>query len=52
MQNFLLKETTRGDNMNKTYTGGGACGAIRHEISAEPLASNDCRRRDRQHGHA
>ena len=28
--------------MSKAYTGGCACGAIRYEISAEPLMMNDC----------
>jgi hypothetical protein len=35
--------------MNKPYTGGCACGAIRYEISAEPLAMTDCQCRDCQH---
>jgi hypothetical protein len=34
--------------MNQPYTGGCACGAIRYEIAAEPLAMNDCRCRDCQ----
>ena len=34
--------------MSKAYTGGCACGAIRYEISAEPMASNDCQCRDCQ----
>ena len=29
--------------MSEAYTGGCACGAIRYEISAEPLVMNDCR---------
>lgn len=28
--------------MSKTYTGGCACGAIRYEISGEPIFSNHC----------
>jgi hypothetical protein len=28
--------------MNKPYTGGCACGAIRYKISAEPVAMADC----------
>jgi hypothetical protein len=35
--------------MSKSYTGGCACGAIRYEISAEPMMSNDCQCRDCQH---
>lgn len=35
--------------MNKPYTGGCACGAIRYEISGEPVFSNDCQCRDCQH---
>ena len=35
--------------MSKPYTGGCACGAIRYEIAAEPLFSNDCQCRDCQH---
>ena len=34
--------------MSKAYTGGCACGAIRYEISAEPIAMNDCQCRDCQ----
>lgn len=34
--------------MSEPYTGGCACGAIRYEISAEPMASNDCQCRDCQ----
>ena len=34
--------------MSKPYTGGCACGAIRYEISAEPIAMNDCQCRDCQ----
>jgi hypothetical protein len=34
--------------MSKTYTGGCACGAIRYEIAAEPIFSNDCQCRDCQ----
>ncbi len=34
--------------MSKTYTGGCACGAIRYEISAEPMVMNDCQCRDCQ----
>jgi hypothetical protein len=28
--------------MSEAYTGGCACGAIRYEISGEPIFSNDC----------
>jgi len=35
--------------MSKAYTGGCACGAIRYEISGEPVFSNDCQCRDCQH---
>ncbi|NRR30227.1 GFA family protein [Oxalobacteraceae bacterium] len=34
--------------MSETYTGGCACGAIRYEISGEPVFSNDCQCRDCQ----
>ena len=34
--------------MSKPYTGGCACGAIRYEISCEPLVMNDCQCRDCQ----
>lgn len=34
--------------MNTAYTGGCACGAIRYEISGEPVFSNDCQCRDCQ----
>jgi hypothetical protein len=34
--------------MNSTYTGGCACGALRYEISAEPLFQNHCQCRDCQ----
>lgn len=34
--------------MSEPYTGGCACGAIRYEISDEPLAMNDCQCRDCQ----
>ena len=34
--------------MSEAYTGGCACGAIRYEISDEPLAMNDCQCRDCQ----
>jgi hypothetical protein len=32
--------------MNKPYTGGCACGAIRYEITGEPVASVECQCRD------
>ena len=42
--------------MSEPYTGGCACGAIRYEISAEPVAMNDCQCRQCQResgtGHA
>lgn len=34
--------------MSKAYTGGCACGAIRYEISDEPIVMNDCQCRDCQ----
>jgi len=34
--------------MSKPYKGGCACGAIRYEISSEPVFSNDCQCRDCQ----
>src|SRR3982074_2427907 len=34
--------------MSKAYTGGCACGAIRYEISDEPMFMNDCQCRDCQ----
>ena len=34
--------------MSEAYTGGCACGAIRYEISGEPMAMNDCQCRDCQ----
>jgi hypothetical protein len=34
--------------MSKPYTGGCACGAIRYDISAEPMAMVDCQCRDCQ----
>jgi hypothetical protein len=34
--------------MSEAYTGGCACGAIRYEISAEPVAMNHCQCRDCQ----
>ena len=34
--------------MSKAYTGGCACGAIRYEISGEPMMMNDCQCRDCQ----
>ncbi|KOF15094.1 aldehyde-activating protein [Ensifer adhaerens] len=34
--------------MSKAYIGGCACGAIRYEISGEPIFSNDCQCRDCQ----
>ena len=35
--------------MSKAFTGGCACGAVRYEISAEPIFMNDCQCRDCQH---
>ena len=34
--------------MSKAFTGGCACGAIRYEISAEPIFMVDCQCRDCQ----
>jgi hypothetical protein len=34
--------------MEKPYNGGCACGAVRYEISGEPVFSNDCQCRDCQ----
>ena len=34
--------------MSEAYTGGCACGAIRYEVSAEPVAMNHCQCRDCQ----
>jgi hypothetical protein len=34
--------------MSEAYTGGCACGAIRYEIPAEPVVTNDCQCRDCQ----
>ena len=34
--------------MSEAYTGGCACGAIRYEISAEPVVMNDCQCRQCQ----
>lgn len=35
--------------MNKPYSGGCACGAVRYEIAAEPVFQNDCQCRTCQH---
>lgn len=35
--------------MSQAYTGGCACGAVRYEISAEPIFSNHCQCLDCQH---
>ena len=35
--------------MSEVYAGGCACGAIRYEISGEPLFENHCQCRDCQH---
>ena len=34
--------------MSETYTGGCACGAVRYEISDEPMVMSDCQCRDCQ----
>ena len=34
--------------MSKAFTGGCACGAIRYEITAEPIGMNDCQCRQCQ----
>jgi hypothetical protein len=34
--------------MDKSYTGGCACGAVRYEIAAEPIMSGHCQCRDCQ----
>ena len=34
--------------MGKVYSGGCACGAVRYEISGEPIFMNDCQCRDCQ----
>ena len=34
--------------MNKSYTGGCACGALRYQISDDPMFQNDCQCRDCQ----
>ena len=34
--------------MSEAYTGGCACGAIRYEITAEPIVMNDCQCRECQ----
>ena len=39
---------SRREEMSESYTGGCACGAIRYEISDEPLVQNDCQCRDCQ----
>ena len=35
-------------DMSKPYTGGYACGAIRYDMAAEPIAMNDGQCRDCQ----
>lgn len=35
--------------MSKPFTGGCACGAVRYEITAEPVFQNHCQCRDCQH---
>jgi hypothetical protein len=35
--------------VSEAYTGGCACGAIRYEISDQPMFMNDCQCRDCQH---
>ena len=36
------------EELSEPYTGGCACGAIRYQISGEPLFQNDCQCRDCQ----
>src|SRR6266849_4174413 len=42
------QHSTERDNMSEAYTGGCACGAIRYEISGEPMVMNHCQCRDCQ----
>ena len=42
--NALLQER----DMSEAYTGGCGCGAIRYEITGEPIVQNDCQCRDCQ----
>jgi hypothetical protein len=42
------RATYQEKQMSEVYTGGCACGAIRYEISAEPVAMNHCQCRDCQ----
>jgi hypothetical protein len=44
LQHEPRTETT----MSDTYTGGCACGSIRFDITAQPIAMNDCQCRDCQ----
>jgi hypothetical protein len=42
MAPLLYSSPHRKDNMSNAFAGGCACGAIRYEISAEPLFMNHC----------
>jgi hypothetical protein len=48
MAPLLFSTLHRKGNMSNAFTGGCACGAIRYEISAEPIFMNDCQCRDCQ----
>jgi hypothetical protein len=50
LKNFVIQQRPRErkEDMNQAYTGGCACGAIRYEISAEPVLMGDCQCRQCQ----